>query len=85
MGRLKLENAMEWKWEWKKINVVRLSRQRSAMQIMVDQNEPNSVEYFNYLSNMVAMEKAAFTKIILFVSTLDPNLRKELVSVTFGV
>jgi hypothetical protein len=55
-------------------------------------------EYFNYLSSMVtndarftreiksriAVEKAEFNKNTLFTSKLDLNLRKKLVSATFG-
>ena len=51
---------------------------------MIGQNEANSVEYFNYLSNMVVMEKTAFTaQNILFISMLDLNLRKKLVKCCF--
>jgi hypothetical protein len=66
--------------EVKKNKVMRPSKYPSPVHIMIDQNEPNNVEYFNYFSNMVVVEKAAFTtKNILFISTLDLNLRKKLV------
>jgi hypothetical protein len=56
------------------------------------------VEYFNYLGSVIrsdarctrdiksriAMAKAAFNKKTLFTSKMDLNLRKKLVSVTFG-
>ena len=71
--------GMEMKVE--RIKVMRLSRGPSPVQIMIHENEPNSVEYFNYSSSIVAMVKTAFTKkSILFISTLDLNLRKKLVN-----
>jgi hypothetical protein len=61
---------------------------------MIDQEQPENVEYFNYLGNMVTndarctreikyrivMAKAAFNKKkTLFTRKLDLNLRKKLV------
>jgi hypothetical protein len=38
IDQLKLEDAMEWKWMWKKkTKVMRISRQPSPMKIMIDQ------------------------------------------------
>ena len=31
-----LEDTMEWKWMWKKTKVVKISRQSSPVQIMID-------------------------------------------------
>ena len=64
---------MEWKTMWKKIKVIRISRQPSPIQTMVD-NPLENVEYFNSLGNRmtndgrctqeikskVAMAKATF-------------------------
>ena len=76
-----------------KSTVMRISRQTSPIQIMIDQKQPENVEYFNYLGSMItndatctceiksrtAMAKAAFKKgNTLFTSKLDLNLRKKL-------
>ena len=59
-----------------KTMVIRISRQPSPIQIMLDQKQLKNVEYFNYLGSMItkyarckretksriAMAKAAFTK-----------------------
>jgi hypothetical protein len=73
---------------------MRISRQPAPMKIMIDQNQLENVEYFNYLGSMItndarctcetksriAMAKAAFNKKKnLFTSKLDLNLRKTLV------
>ena len=73
-----------------KIKAMRISRQPSPIENMIDQKQPENVEYFNYLGNMVtntictreiksliAIAKAAFNKKrTLFASNLDLNLRK---------
>jgi hypothetical protein len=68
---------------------MRISRQPAPMKIMIDQNQLENVEYFNYLGSMItndarctseikskiAMAKAAFNKKkTLFTSKLDLNL-----------
>jgi hypothetical protein len=70
-GKIEIGKCYGVEMEVEETNVIRLSRHPFTLPIMIDQNEPNSVEYFSYLSSIVAMEKAAFTKIILFISTLD--------------
>jgi hypothetical protein len=77
-----------------KTNVMRISRQPSQIQIMIDQKQPENVEYFKYLVSMItndarctreiksriAMAKAAFSKKKNhFISKMDLNLRKKLV------
>jgi len=61
---------------WKKTKVMRISRQLSPLQIMIDQKQPKNVEYLNYLGrritndtrctceikSRVAMATAPFTK-----------------------
>jgi hypothetical protein len=76
-----------------KTKVMRISTQPSPMKIMIDQNQLENVEYFNYLGSMItnyarctreiksrtAMAKAAFNKKKnLFTSKLDLKLRKKL-------
>ena len=52
--RLKLEDAMEWKRMWKKKNkVMGISRQPSSIQIITDWKQPEDVEYFNHVGNMI--------------------------------
>ena len=73
---------------------MRISIQLSPIQIMLDQKQQESVEYFSYLGNMIindvkcrqeiksriALAKAAFNKKkALFTSKLDLNLKKKLV------
>jgi hypothetical protein len=73
-----------------KVKILRIS----AIQIMIDQKQPEYVEYFSYLGTMItndarcvseiksriAMEKTAFNKNKnLFVSQLDLKLRMKLV------
>jgi hypothetical protein len=36
-----------------KAKVMRISRQPFPIQIMIDQKQPDNVEYFNYLGNMI--------------------------------
>jgi hypothetical protein len=78
-----------------KTKVMKISKQPSPIQIVVDQKQPENVEYFSYLGSVVTndvrctseiksrigVEKAAFNeKTALFTSKLDLNLRKELVN-----
>jgi hypothetical protein len=77
-----------------KTKVMRISRQPSPLKVMMDQKQPENVEYFNYLSCMItndarctrkiksriAMARAAFNKKILFPSKLELNLRRKLVT-----
>ena len=77
-----------------KTNVMRLSRQPSPIQIIMDQKQLENMEYFNCFGNLIrndvrctheiksriAMAKAAFNKMkTLFTSKQDLNLRKKLV------
>jgi hypothetical protein len=71
---------------------MRTSRQPSPLQIMIDQKQPENVEYLNsfgrtmtnneiYLQEIksrVAMAIAAFKKKTLLTSKMDLNLRKKL-------
>jgi hypothetical protein len=73
--------------------VMRISRQPSTVEIMVDEKQLENAEYFNYLCSMItndarytreiksrtALAKAAFNKKTLFISKLDLNLRTKLV------
>jgi hypothetical protein len=58
-----------------KTNITRISMQPSPVQIMIDQKQPENVEYFNYLGSLIsytrstceiksriAMAKVAFNK-----------------------
>jgi hypothetical protein len=69
-----------------KDKVLGISRQPSAIQITIDQKQPDNVDYFRYLSNMltnnasgireikswIAMAKAAFNQNnYIFMSKLD--------------
>jgi hypothetical protein len=77
-----------------KTKVMRISRQPSSVQIMIDQKQMENVEHSNYLGGIItndarctreiksriAMAKAAFhKKKTLYISKLDLNLRKKLV------
>jgi hypothetical protein len=77
----------------KKRKVLRISREPSSLQIMIDQKQLENVEYFSCLGSMItndarctweiksriAMAKAAFNrKKTLFTSKLDLSLRKKL-------
>jgi len=73
--------------------IMRISTKPSAVQITVDQKQPNNVEYLNYLGNglttdarrireiksRIFMAKVAFNKKLLFTSKLDSNVGKRLV------
>jgi hypothetical protein len=41
---------------WKKTTAIRISRHPSPVQIMIDKNELDSVEYFRYLGSMITRE-----------------------------
>ena len=77
-----------------KTKVMRISRQPSAVTIMIDQKQLQNVECFKYLGSVLTnygrctreiksridMAKVAFNmKKTLFTGTLDLNLRKNLV------
>ena len=75
-----------------KTKVMRISRERSPLQVMTDQKQLKNLEYFNYFGSIItnharceiksrnAMAKAAFNrKKVLFTRKLDLNLRKKLV------
>ena len=73
--------------------VMRMLRQPSPVQNMIDQKQPENVECVKYLGSMktndasctreiqsrIAMAKAAFNKKTLFISKLNLNLRKKVV------
>jgi hypothetical protein len=85
---------MLWKGnECGKTKVMRISRQPFQIEIVIDQKQPENVEYVNCLGSKVtnnarctweiqskiAMAKAAFNKKkTLLTSKLDVNLRKKL-------
>ena len=71
---------------------MKIAMQSSPMQIMIDQKQPENVEYFSYLGSMIAnyarcmweikfrivMARAAFNrKKTVFTSKLDINLKKK--------
>jgi hypothetical protein len=77
-----------------KTKAMRISRQQSPIQIVTDQNQPENVEYFNYLGSMVtndgrytreiksriAMVKVSYNKKkTFFTSKLGLSLRTKLV------
>jgi hypothetical protein len=91
---LGIEKCFGMKMNVEKTKVMKISRQPSLMNIMVDQKELENLEYINYLGRMItnytrrtreiksktAMAKAALNKKkSLFTSKLDLNLRKKLV------
>jgi hypothetical protein len=74
--------------------VMRITRQPSSIQIMIDQKQPEKVEYFNNFGSMItndarstrgikfriAKAKAAVDKKkTLFTNKLDLKLRKKLI------
>jgi hypothetical protein len=77
----------------KEAKVMRISRQPSQIQIMVDHKQAENVEYCKYLGSMItnnerctqeikstiAMAKAAFNNKTLFTSKLELCFRKKLV------
>jgi hypothetical protein len=77
---------------------MRISRQRSPVQIIILLKQVENIEHLNYLSNMktnaarctheiklkIAIAKEAFIKKTLFASKLDLNLRKKPTKSTFA-
>jgi len=76
-----------------KTKVVRISRQPSPLQIMINQRQPENVKYSIYLGNMITddarctceiqsgidMARAAFNKMeTLFVRKLNLKLKEEI-------
>jgi len=74
--------------------VLKISRQPSPIQTMIDQKQKDNVEYFNYLGSMITNEARCARKIIsriakattafnkkeiLFASEMESNLKKKLV------
>jgi hypothetical protein len=77
-----------------KANVMRISKEPSSLQIIIDHKQLENVEYLNYLGSMItnnarsireiksriANVKAAFNwKKNFFTSKLDLNLKKKLI------
>jgi len=77
-----------------KTKLMRISRQPFTVKIMINQKQPENVEYFKYFGSIltndgkcvyeskfwIAMAKAAFNeKRVLFTGALDLELRKKLV------
>jgi hypothetical protein len=79
----------EMEMNWEKTKVMKISRQLSQVQIMIDQNwgkwnlvsmVTNDARCTLEIKSRVVMEKAAFDKKkALFTSKFDLNLRKKLV------
>jgi len=44
---------MEWKEMWKKTKVIRISRQRFPVKIMIDQYQLGNVKSFKYLGTIL--------------------------------
>jgi hypothetical protein len=78
-----------------KTKVMRISRQPSSIQVMVDQNGPENAEFFNCsgsmitigarwtceIKSMIAMEKVAFNnKKASFTNIVGLHLKKKLVN-----
>jgi hypothetical protein len=59
------------KKNWKKNKVLGISRQPSAIQIMIDQEQPENVDYvyFNYLSNMLTKDARCIREIKSRIAT----------------
>jgi hypothetical protein len=52
-GWLKLEDSVDWKKKKKKTKVMRISRQPSSIQIMVDKNDAENAAFFNCSGNVI--------------------------------
>jgi hypothetical protein len=79
--------------------VMRISRQPSQIQIMIDKKQPKNVEYFNSLGSLITSDatctceirsRIAIAKVIfykkktLFRSKLNLNFEKETSEITLG-
>jgi len=58
-GKVEIGKCYWVEMEVEKINEMSLSRHPFTVQIMIDQNEPNNVEYFIYFSNVMAIGKSS--------------------------
>ena len=87
--------GMDLNVEFKKICILmRISRQPSITEVIVDQKQLQNVKYFNYLGSVITkyakhthgiksrmtMAKVAFNKKALPTSKLSLNLRKKLIT-----
>jgi hypothetical protein len=43
--------------EWEKAKIMRISRQLSQVKCMVDQKQPENVEYCSYLDSMITQDE----------------------------
>ena len=48
-----MEDALEWKWMWGGIKVLRITGQLSAIRILIDEVPLKNVEYLIYLGSMI--------------------------------
>jgi len=58
-GKVETGKCCGVEMEVEKINEMSLSRHPSTVQIVIDQNELNNVEYLNYFISMVAIGKSS--------------------------
>jgi hypothetical protein len=86
-----LEDAWNGTEYLKKTKLMRISRQPSIIEVIIDHKQLENVEYFNYLGSVIAnyakhtheikprmtMAKAAFNRKALPNSKLSLNLRKR--------
>ena len=49
-----MKDVTEWKLMWQKITVVRISGQPFTVLNVIDQQQRDNVDYFNYLGGVVA-------------------------------
>jgi len=86
---VRLENVLDWKLVWQNIKMLRISRQPSSVQTLIDQKQLENLKYFKYLGSVITNDascareiksrtvtvRAAFSKKQnLFTSKLDSHL-----------
>jgi hypothetical protein len=57
--------------------VIRISRQPSQMQIMIDQKQPKNVEYFNHLGSLITSDATCTCEIISRIAMAKAVLYKK--------
>jgi len=60
-----------------KVKVLRISRQPSAIQIMIDQKQADYVAYFGYLGTMITIDAICICKIKSRIATSKTAFNKN--------
>jgi len=62
---------------WKKIKMMRISRQPTFIQIMIDQKQPENVEYVNKIGSMITNDARSTQEIKFRIAKAKAAVNKK--------